>query len=171
MDALQIQQIILLKTYTKADYLRRLTFIREFLESRFFKNYQGSFSDFLLKSAVPSHDREAMSNLDEHFFNLWTRENLYPLIVSLSESLKSLPSLTLYLAVLIEDHLIDELGLWFRKNLHPDLIMEVRLNPHLLAGAAFVWNNHYHDLSLRNFFKLKEDIINKIISEYAQKQL
>jgi len=171
MDTLQIQQIILQTTYTRADYLKNLTLIRKYVESRIFKNYSGKFTDFLLEAKVSRHDRDAISHFDDHFFNFFTRENLYPLISGLTEKLKSLPALTLYLAVMIDDYLIDELGLWFRKNFHPELILEVRINPSLLAGAAFVWKNHYHDLSLHHFFKMKEEIINKIISDYAQHQL
>ena len=171
MDSRQIQQILLAKTFTKSDYLRRVTYIREFLEGRFFKNNKGNFSDYLLQVKVSTHDREAISGLDEHFFNLFTKDNLYPVINSLVEELKPLPVLTLYLAVIVEDYLVDELGIWFRKNLHPELIMEVRCNPTLVSGCAYVWNNQYRDLSLHYFFKKREDLINKIIESYVHEQL
>lgn len=171
MDVSQIQSIILAKTYTRADYLRRISLIREYLESRFFKDNPENFTVFLGFQKASHHDHDALNLLDEHFFNLFTRENLYPVINALTESLKSLPVLTVYLAIIIDDYLVDELGVWFRKKLHPELIMEIHCNPSLVSGLAYVWNNKYHDLSLRYFFSKKEEIINKIIEDYAKNQL
>ena len=171
MDARQIQQIILRQTFTKSQYLRRLTYIREYLESCFFKNYTADFPAFMREIKASQHDHEALAVLDKHFFNLFTRDNLYPLINTLTEELKVLPVLTLYLSVLIDDYLVDELGVWFRQNLHPELIMEIHIDPTLLAGSAYVWNNRYHDLSLHYFFDQKKDIINQIIDSYVKYQV
>ena len=171
MDIRQIQQIILTKTFTKADYLRRVTIIREYLESRFFKDFQGDFSLYLEKKAVPIKDRKALTHLDGNFFNLITSDNLYLIINGLVESLKDLPTLTLYLAIIVEDDLVNKLGVWFRQNLHPELIMEVRYDPGLVSGCAYVWNNKYHDLSLHHLFNQKHEVINKIIDAYAREQL
>lgn len=171
MNEFEIQNIILKKTYTKSDYIRRVNQIRAYLEARFYKNYLKSFSDYLFEQLVPLHDHDAIGHLDEHFFNLFTQDNFYPLLNSLTESIKSIPVLTLYLPVIIDNSLIAKLCLWFRANLHPELIMEVHCNPNLVAGAAYVWNNQYHDLSLRNFFSVDDTLITKIVDSYAKTQL
>ena len=171
MDVRQIQAIILTKTYTKTDYLRRVTMIREYLERRIFKEPSLKFSDYLNQVVASQHDLEAFSHLDEHFFQLFTRDNLYLLINGLLDSLKTLPVLTLYLAIILDEIQMDELGVWFRQNLNPELIIDVRCNPTLVSGCAYVWNNRYKDLSLHNFLSQKQAIINKIIDAYAQDQL
>ena len=85
--------------------------------------------------------------------------------------LKALPVLTLYLAVILDDDQMDQLGIWFRKNLNPELIIDMRINPGLVSGCAYVWNNQYKDLSFHNFISQKQSLINKIIDSYAQEQL
>ena len=87
------------------------------------------------------------------------------------DALRTLPVLTLYLAVILDEVQMDELGIWFRNNLNPELIIDVRCNPTIVSGCAYVWNNNYKDLSLHNFLSQKENIINKIIDAYAQEQL
>lgn len=171
MDYQQIEAIILQKTYTKSDYIRRCTILREYLETKFFKDSSLGFSQFLEKANISEYDREALLTLDEHFFNLFTKDNLYLIINGLLETLKSLPVLTLYLAVNLDDSQICQLGTWFRRNLNPELIMEIRCNPTLVTGCAYAWNNRYKDLSLHFLFAQKEEIINKIIESYAREQI
>lgn len=171
MDYRQIEAIILQKTYTKSDYIRRCTVLREYLETKFFKDSSLGFSQFLAKANISENDKGALLTLDEHFFNLFTRDNLYIIINGLSESLKALPVLTLYLAVNLDDPQISQLGRWFRENLNPELIMDVRCNPTLVTGCAYVWNNRYKDLSLHFLFAQKEEFINKIIESYTREQI
>ncbi|OGG32434.1 hypothetical protein A3I51_02595 [Candidatus Gottesmanbacteria bacterium RIFCSPLOWO2_02_FULL_38_8] len=171
MDVRQIQAIILSKTYTKTDYLRRVTLIREYLERRIYKEPELLFPDYLNMIAASQFDVKALSHLDVHFFNLFTKDNLYLLINGLMDALRTLPVLTLYLAVILDEIQMDELGIWFRNNLNPELIIDVRCNPTIVSGCAYVWNNNYKDLSLHNFLSQKENIINKIIDAYAQEQL
>ena len=171
MDVRQIQQIIITKTFTKPDYIKRVTILREYLETKFFKDPSISFEKYLESINITPQDKEAFAALDEHFFNLFTRDNLYLIINGLSESMKSLPVLTLYLAVNMDDIQVNELGIWFRKNLNPELIMDIHCNPTLVTGCAYVWNNKYKDLSLHYILSQKEDLINKIIETYAREQI
>ena len=171
MDILQLQSIILTKTYTKADYLKRVTFIREYLEGKFFKNQKLNFQQYLIEINCPEYDKVALSRLDDHFFNLFTKDNVYIMVNGLMESLKSLPVLTLYLAIPFDNNLVDSLGFWFRQNLNPELIIDLRTNPALVTGCAYVWNNKYHDLSLSFLLNQNEKIIEKIIESYGQSQL
>ena len=147
MNVRQIEQIILNNTYTKSDFLKRLTIIREYLEAKFFTDSQLSFSDFLDKLKVSLYEREALIRFDDSFFGLFTKDNLYQLIKGLTENLKSLPLLTLYTPVMLDDLQLDELGKWFRQNLNPELIMDIRINPLLVSGCAYVWKGKYKDLS------------------------
>lgn len=171
MDVNQIQQIILQKTYTKSDYIKRVSILREYLETKFFKDGSLGFPRFLETINISENDRETLLVLDEHFFNLFTKDNLYLIINGLTESLKALPILTLYLAVNLDDSQINLLGRWFRQNLNPELIMEIRCNPTLVTGCAYAWNNHYKDLSLHFLLAQKEELINKIIESYVREQI
>ena len=171
MDVRQLQSIVLTNTYTKTDYLRRLTILREFLENKFYKEKDLKLVDFLTRTKVSQHDRETLEKLDVNFFNLFTVDNLYTIINGLTAALKALPILTLYLAVILDEYQLDELGKWFRQNLNPELIMDVRCNPTLVSGCSYVWNNKYKDLSLHYFLSQKQELINKIIDAYTSQKI
>lgn len=167
MNVNQLQQIILSNTFTKADYLKRVRLMRAYLEQQFFTSEKMSFADFLAKLKISQRDREAILPYSQEMFKFFTYDNTYLLIDGLLASMKSLPLLTLYLAVILDDYQIDDLGKWFRQNLNPELLMEVHCNPALVSGCAFVWNGKYRDLSLHNFISKKQELITSIIQAYA----
>lgn len=171
MNVDSIEQIILQNTFTKTDYLKRLTYLREFLEQKFFAANPTSFADYLTSVHASHYDRESMDKWDESFFNLFTKDNLYLLINGLIEKMKGLQTLTLYLPVVLDDYQLDSLGKWFRQNLNPELIMDIRLNPDLISGCAYAWNGKYKDLSFKSFMSKKQDIISKILEAYAVEKL
>jgi len=171
MNVSQIEQIILNNTFSKTDYLRRLTILREFLEKKYFSDGNMIFLDFLNQIKASQHDREATALWDVNFFNLFTKDNLYLVINSLVASLKSLPILTVYLPVMLDDYQIDELGRWFRTNINPEVLMDIKINLLLVSGCAYVWKGKYHDLSLHFFLSKKQSVINKIIEAYAAENL
>jgi hypothetical protein len=168
MDQHELQNILLETTYTKTDYLRRVRIIREYLEERFFKGNDLRFPDYLGLIKASQHDREAFSMWNDEIMRFFTKDNVYTLINSLAENIKVLPVLTVYLPVNLDDYQIDELGKWFRKSLSPILIMDIHCNPAIISGCAYVWNGKYHDFSLHKLIDIKQDIVNRIISEYAK---
>ena len=171
MNVSQIEQIILKKTFSKADYLRRVTILREFLEKKYFSDGNTNFLEFLTQIKASQHDREAAALWDENFFNLFTKDNLYLVINCLVSALKSLPILTVYLPVMLDDYQIDELGRWFRTNINPEVLMDIKINLLMVSGCAYVWKGKYHDLSLHYFLSKKQTVINKIIEAYAVENL
>src|SRR3989338_5603413 len=152
MNVSQIEQIILQNTFSKTDYLRRLTILREFLEKKYFSDGSITFLDFLNQIKASQHDREATVFWEEHFFNLFTKDNLY-------------------LPVMLDDYQIDDLGRWFRTNINPEVLMDIKINLLMVSGCAYVWKGKYHDLSLHYFLSKKQSIINKIIEAYAAENL
>lgn len=168
MNQQQLQDIVLSTTFTKADYLRRVRTLREFLEQRFFSGLDISFPDYLAKINSSQHERETLVNWTEEFFSYFTPDNLYKLIESLKEGLKLLPVVVFYSAVILDDYQVDELGKWFRLNLSPILILDMRCSPGIISGCAYVWTGKYHDLSLHHLFSNKQEIIAKIIESYAK---
>ena len=145
--------------------------MREYLEQKYFAKNDISFSDFLAEKKATQRDRDTMLSFMDELLKFFTKDNTYFLINGLLESMKSLPILTVYLAIILDDYQIDELGKWFRENLHPELIMEVHCNPALVSGCAYIWKGKYHDFSLHYFISKKQEIINKIIQAYATENI
>lgn len=48
---------------------------------------------------------------------------------------------------------------WLRQNIHPDLLLQVGLQPTIGAGTVVRTTNKYFDLSLREFFNQKKAVL------------
>lgn len=48
---------------------------------------------------------------------------------------------------------------WFRREVHPVALVQVGLQPNIAAGCTIRTTNKYHDLSLRNSFVKKRDLL------------
>lgn len=169
MNEDQILSTILPSTFTKAHCYRRLRLWREFLEHKFFKGEpEVKIEDFLREENASQSDLDTLSSLGGKFYHLFTRENIYKILNNLSDNLKKLPVVTVFLPNEPTEREIVNLGKWFRKHLDPYVIMDLRLDPKLHTGCAFVWNGVYHNFSLRFYLDKEKKRVLQIIEEYAQ---
>lgn len=167
MDEQQILNFILQNTFTKAGFLKRLAILRGFLEAKFFKKSDLTLQSFLESRQIIELNKEAILSWQNQFIQNLTAQNSYQIINKLTEKLKDLPVITVYLAVLIPETDIEKIGSWFRTNLGSQIMLEIYLNANLVAGCAFVWMGKYHDYSLHNLIIQKKDQISAILDSYA----
>ena len=57
------------------------------------------------------------------------------------------------LAVTLPKKEIQRLGRWFRENVNPRVVLEVRLDPNLVGGCQIIWQGFEGDFSLRKKLK------------------
>jgi len=167
MDEQQILSIILQNTFTRASFLKRLAILRGFLEAKFFKKSDLSLQSYLESRQIIRGDKEALLTWQNQFIPALTAQNSYRIINKLTEKLKDLPVITVYIAVLIPEADIDKIGSWFRTNLGSQVMLEIYQNATLVAGCAFVWMGSYHDYSLHNLIIQKKDQISALLDRYA----
>lgn len=74
---------------------------------------------------------------------------------SLAEGIRHLPRLRLTLAFKPTQQEIEEIGRWVRENVHPHVVLDLRLDARLLAGARLAWQGRVYDLSLREGLRRK----------------
>jgi hypothetical protein len=167
MNEKEILDTILTTTYTKLDIARRMRLLREYLEHRFFQTTSFSLNDFLTSQKAEPSDFKAMNFWGVAFYDSFNRENAYLLLGTLNLAIEQLPMVTVYLSVFPSDTQTADMGMWFRKHLTQNVLMDIRINPKLVGGCSYVWNNLYHEFSLAYFFNKKRDVIAGIVSEYA----
>lgn len=167
MDDQQILNFILQNTFTKACFLKRLALLRGYLEAKYYKKADLDIESYLNTGQVNGHDRLAVITWKNQFIHNFTAQNSYQIINKLTENLNRLPIITLYLAVIISDNDIDKIGGWFRNILKTQVLLDINLNPNLVAGCAFVYNGKYYDYSLRNLISSRKDQISRILQNYA----
>ncbi|MBI4009338.1 F0F1 ATP synthase subunit delta [Candidatus Roizmanbacteria bacterium] len=136
----QILPIILNNTYSLTQLKHRLNILKSYFLQTFFG---GS------KTALNQQDEYFLKSLPPLFFNKFNKNNVYKLFNDLENQIKKLPTLTIYLTFETDDQTLSQIGEFIRETLNPSLMLDVKLDPSLIAGAALSWKGVYRDYSLR----------------------
>lgn len=90
-----------------------------------------------------------LNGLGEDFYQLFNKDNVSAKLLKLEQEATKIEPLILYLAFEPDEKQIKELGIWTRQNINPAIILDIKYNPELIAGAAIVWKGNFRDYSLR----------------------
>ncbi len=139
----EVLNTILQNTYSLTSLKHRL----RILKSNLLKTFFGGENQNLKLTA---QDLNWLKSLPENFYQKFTKDNIYQILSDLEKRIHSLPSLTMYLTFEPDDVTLTQLGSVTRKTFNsPSLILDIKLDPNLIAGAALVWKGVYKDYSLR----------------------
>lgn len=64
-----------------------------------------------------------------------------------------LPMATVTLAVSLPKEEVARLGRWFRRNIDPQVLLDLRQDPKIIGGCQIIWQGFEGDFSLRKKFK------------------
>ena len=154
-------------TYSKEDIFRRLSILRKFFEHKFYKSGNISLDSFLSMNNISQPDKQAMMQWKNNLVEFITRENFYNYLNKTYSDIYNIPIVLVYIPYDINNKDIDVLGRWFRDNLHPFVIMEIRKDKNLIGGCAFAWQGVIYNYSLHFFLQKKRDDILNLISNYV----
>lgn len=159
---------ILGNSFVKADVLRRLRIVREYLEQRFYT--PGEIKDltgYLTSGGVGEEDQKALTNWGEEFFRTFTKENAYETLEHIISQIKTLPLINLYIPIDLHGEQIDTLGKWFRENVDKKILVEIHVESSTFGGCAFAWNGVYFDYTLRHYMKSKMTGIRHVLDDFV----
>jgi len=93
-------------------------------------------------------------------------KNSKPLEGKLSSDGKSTitPDITITLAVSLPEKEVRRLGRWFRQNIDPQILLDLRRDPKIIGGCQLIWQGFEGDFSLRSKFRgrgITEDRLRK----------
>jgi hypothetical protein len=100
------------------------------------------------QNATPLSDR-LQSFIDENTIQLADAKMRTEAIKSLRELKEKVPVIHMTFATVAEPESLQLLAHWLRTSIHPQAVLEVGLQPSLVAGVYLRTPNHVHDLSLR----------------------
>lgn len=144
-----ILNIILNNTYSLHQLKHRLSILKTYLQNTLF-------------GATPSQIQPAdllwLKSLPPSFFQNFNASNLSDTFIQLEKSIASLKTLTLYLTFEPDDEALSQIGQAIRK-LFGQLLLDIKYDPSLIAGAALVWQGVYKDYSLRSKIEDKKGMI------------
>lgn len=165
MTTQDIFTAILKSTYTKSDFSHRVEILRTYLEIYMYSPEEKiTLSSFLKNNIVNEQDSAVLTSIGDKFLNFQSRESAHDLIMDLKIGLGNLPILTVYLPFKPEFAEIAKLGIWCRENIDANLLIDLRLERHVMGGCALVWKGVYRDYSLHYYIEKNRDKILGLVS-------
>ncbi len=161
MNTEELTKTLLATTYTKAQSLRRLRLIQDFLNFWVFTPHDQAestqkISEFIANETniTPADQQWALQfftdfvprigNLSDQLH----RNQVLSTLQQAEENLAKTEILKLYIPFDMPGDQILRLGQWVKTNISPLVLMELHFNGELLAGCAMSWKGVYRDYSL-----------------------
>lgn len=153
---------IINQSFTQAEALRHLRSLKEFLVNKLFTS--GG------KTTEPVEEENAwILALGEEFLKQFDKKNIYRLFEETEATIKKIPLLVIYVAVEIPESEVTALGTKIRQTYGNEFLLEIKLDPGLIAGASLVWNGVYKDYSIRKKIADNREIILNSLKTYANR--
>lgn len=138
--------IILKDTYSLTQFKHRVRILKANLLKTFFSGEAGHTPEM----SIAPQDLNWLKSLPLDFYQKFTQENVYKIFSDLDDQAARLPILTMYLTFEPDEASLSQLGSFTRKQFNlPPLLLDIKFDPNLIAGAVLVWKGVYKDYSLR----------------------
>lgn len=148
MTANHLLNTILKEAYTQTILNHRLNILKAYL----LQNLFGSSQKLVWQPA----DLSWLKSLPPSYLQNFSKDNVYQIFTELDQQKLKLKPLTIYLAFEPDDSSINLIGTMARKMFADSLILDIKYDPNLIAGAALVWKGIYRDYSLRSQIEQKK---------------
>lgn len=163
----KLLETIVATTYTKVDAYRRIRVWREFLEQKYFgKGKKTVLLEYLKKKDVSVGDIEAIDSWGSAFYDSFDKDSAYELTDILTESLKSLALISIYIPFEATDADHKRFGEWVRANIDKYALIEIHVDTQVFGGCAVSVDGRYYDFSLRHRLEQHTAEIHGILSKY-----
>lgn len=138
----EILNTILQNTFSLAQFKTRVNLLKANLLKTFF----GGNGE---NTTPPLQDLNWLQSLPPGFYQKFNKDNVYSIFTELGKAQTKLPVLTMYLTFEPDDQTLSQIGEYVRKNFGQNLLLDIKLDPKLIAGTSLVWKGMIHDYSLK----------------------
>lgn len=161
--------IILKDTYSTTQLKHRLRILKAELVNKFFgggpeDGYNPGLGNAALKGNKPGlnigslspQDQNWLKSLPADFYKKFNKSNVYKIFSDLESKISNIPTLTLYLTFEPDESTLEQIGNFARKMFGPNLMLDIKLDLTLIAGAALGWKGVLRDYSIKTQIEAKK---------------
>jgi hypothetical protein len=159
-----LTDIILKDSFTTAEALRRVRFLRDVSVNKLF----GSNDTQAILKNLPASDHAWLNSLGDGVYQQFNQDNVYKFFKEAEKAIKEIQPLTVFLPFEIPPEEAARLGNTLRRSYGNNFLLEIKLDPSLIAGAAFTINGMYKDYSLRKRIDDNRQQILEAIKEHLK---
>lgn len=158
---MNVLEIFLKDTFTQTQLRHRM----RILKSHLLKALFGSQDEGKLSQA----DLTWLGSLPEEFLKSFNKDNVYKIFDDLNKQIDALQVLIIYMAIPSSDNVNLRIGAYARKAFNnPNLVIDTKYDPNLIAGIALSWKGMYRDYSLRSTIESKKEEILGSFKKYLK---
>lgn len=147
---------ILQNTYSLSQLKARLTLLKNHLLKQVFAGPA---------QMLTADESSYLKSLPDDFYKNFTKDNINQIFTQFSGQISNLPTLILYLTFEPDEQTIEQIGSYARKTFGSSrgagkmILLDIKYDSKLIAGAALVWNGLYRDYSLRSKIEERKMVI------------
>ncbi len=140
------------KVYTTHDLSQRLQFLKNYLKVQIFGDKDTkNFS---------SENIAWFSTLPPDFTKDINKDNIDQIFADLEKETKNIKSLVVFIPTEFPSQTVKDITNKLRIDYGPNFLIDLKIDPNLIAGCSLVWNGIYKDYSLRaKINESREDIL------------
>ncbi len=139
----EILNTILKDTYSLSSLKHRLRVLKANLLQEFFAGTTEN-------TPLMTSDLNWLKSLPAGFRQKFTKDNVYEIFSTLEKNITNLKILTMYLTFEPDETTLPQLGTAARTTFSlPSLLLDIKINPNLIAGTALSWKGRMRDYSLK----------------------
>jgi len=140
-------ELILSDTYIKNQAEKKIIALKNYLLEDIFTTGK----DIKTKKNVVDSPQLAtwVANFDKKALSMITPQNIYATFETLEKDIKTIEPLILYLPYELPDEEISQIGTKLRADYGNKFLIEVNIDPNLIAGCALSFKGIYKDYSIK----------------------
>lgn len=164
----KIVSIMLADTYTTDDVVERIALLRRYYGVKLF----AGGSQTTLRESVGAECDEFTVGVLENWETKFAAAGIQQLVVyealdAIEEDLSGMPSVSLYVPIRFTHEHIERFCRWFRQSVQPNILLSLRVDPRVGGGCGVIWNDVYHDLSLKYHIHEKRAEVVEMFNRYT----
>lgn len=147
-------------TYSLNQLKHRVSVLKQHLLHKFFGGEVKTLSE---------NDAAWLKSVSEEFMKQLNKDNVYQIFEYLEKQIVSIKPLIIYLTFEPDDQSLAEIGEMVRKTFNNQaLVLDIKYDPRLIAGAALSWNGLYRDYSLKARIEERKMVILESFKKYLR---
>jgi hypothetical protein len=165
----KIVSIMLEDTFTTDDVVERIALLRRYYGIKLFAGGGDvTIAEVIRTDGEEEHTVRVLEHWEQKFAQAGIPELVvYEALDAIEEDLSGMPSVTLYVPIHFAHEHIERFCRWFRQSVQPNILLSLRVDPRVGGGCGVIWNDVYHDLSLKYRIHQKRTEVVEMFNRYT----
>lgn len=161
--------------HTRAEVVQAIGVMREFLTKSFFALGEQSVEyekviGLYKKEGSDVSDVRVLEMLPRDIWHQFKKDSFNDVLDMVLQELDTVPTLPITVPISFNVQQLSALSEWVRSEIKSEILLDVTVDPEIIAGCRFVWNNTLHDFSLHRYIRDNHESLQNTVVDILNKQ-